>query len=310
MFRISLTTILLFSLCACSGTSKSKRSDAEFRCSLAQFGGEPGAADLCRTDCDAGNGEACATLGSMHSRGHLVARSQTDALRLYDRACTLDDTLGCFYAGKFRTASDDQVVRVESLEKVCDAGKMTLQNDLRFACYESATAYLNGFGVAVDKTRGVALAEKACRAGSFEACDGNFASPPVFYAAKISDGEQPIEDSSSEPPAEGSGKASISMKSVSADGLELRDLECTLSSGGGMFGALMVVGVLAKQKPIFDACDAKKDVRMQWNVEGGKLIEASATSDDPNAGECVKNAISSIAKLPDGSCAAILPSKP
>lgn len=305
-----IAALSLFAV-AC-GASQSNRSDNAFRCSLAELNEDAGAAKMCLDDCAAGEADACATLGYMHMRGHMVPQSHADALKFSDRACELRDPLGCYEAGRLRTRDDDQRVRVSSFERVCLDDEFTVRVHKEFACYESATAYLNGFGVPVDRDRGAQLAQKACRAGSLRACAGDFSSAPIYADSgnTSTPAEAPIREAIDGPAeradvSRGNPGMLLNIGKMEADGLTLRDLSCE-GVKSGLGSGLMIVGLLSKQKPALDACNSTKDVSLAWTVERSAMSNAEATSEEAEAAACVQKVLAAT-PMPDGDCTATLP---
>lgn len=296
------TLIAVLSLTISCATSQSKPTDSEVRCSLAQFNEDPGALKLCQDDCAGGQAQACTSLGSMYSRGHLVPQSHADALTYTDKGCELGDATGCFYAGRLRNETDDQRVRVGSLERACREADL-IRADKKFACYESATAYLNGFGVPVDKDRGVQLAEKACRAGSFRACDGDFSSPPVY--ADGGHRKSPDNEAGQAHDSQKNSGMTLNIRELTADGLTLRNLSCS-GVKNGMGAGLMIVSALSQQKTALEACEPTRNVSLTWTVEGSTMNQAEATSDEEGPAQCVQTILAAT-PMPDGDCTATLP---
>lgn len=152
-------------------------------CLDAQFMKEEGAAGICRSECADGNGESCAVLATMLERGHLVEPSHEEALELADRACGLGESIGCLYAGDYRTESDDLQGRAEGYAKACVSEEelgLDTREDRKRACFRAAHAYVNGIGVDADEDRGAEFAQAACAAGSMRACEKDFSAAPEF----------------------------------------------------------------------------------------------------------------------------------
>lgn len=102
-------------------------------------------------------------------------------------------------------------------------------------------------------------------------------------------------------------KFNISLGSLSADGQEVRNLSCSLDSGG-LFAGLAVVGTLAKQKRALDACapeGAAFSVQFTF-ADGGakqaKVLASSAKGKDA----CVSRALSRLRTDLVGTCSAII----
>ena len=100
--------------------------------------------------------------------------------------------------------------------------------------------------------------------------------------------------------------AKITMGSISADGLELRDLSCELD-GGGLFGGLAVVGALAKQKPAIDACAPDgATFGVDFAFHGGRTTAKVATGGETSQRACVQRALARVHAPLEGRCTAKL----
>lgn len=96
---------------------------------------------------------------------------------------------------------------------------------------------------------------------------------------------------------------SLSIESISADGQEVRNLSCTLDSGG-FLALAMVVGSVAKQKSALDACyPAGEAVEVQWTWVAGKATEVSVLhASQPTQNACVANALKLTTNGSNGTC--------
>ncbi len=90
----------------------------------------------------------------------------------------------------------------------------------------------------------------------------------------------------------------ITMGSVSANGISLKDLVCR-SSGGGLFGALAVPASLAQKKAGLRACGAHATTNIAWRAAGGKITEVAANG---ASGKCVQKVLKGAAMGLDGEC--------
>jgi len=100
----------------------------------------------------------------------------------------------------------------------------------------------------------------------------------------------------------------INVGKLSADGLEVRNLSCSLKDGG-LFGALAIVGALGKQRKAFDACakdGAAFAVEFVWSKDG-KAGDAKVTSSsDAKANACVLSALKKVKPTVSGSCSTVI----
>lgn len=102
-------------------------------------------------------------------------------------------------------------------------------------------------------------------------------------------------------------KFNISLGSLSADGQEVRNLSCSLDSGG-LFAGLAVVGTLAKQKRALDACapeGAAFSVQFTFADGGAKQAKVLASSGKSKEA-CVSRALSRLRTELVGTCSAII----
>ena len=99
----------------------------------------------------------------------------------------------------------------------------------------------------------------------------------------------------------------VSVGSLSVDGLEVRDLSCNLEKGG-LLASAMVVGALAAQKSALDACAPEGGAwRASWTWSGGALTDLtipSASAPDKNA--CIEGALRAVTSDLVGTCEATL----
>jgi hypothetical protein len=99
--------------------------------------------------------------------------------------------------------------------------------------------------------------------------------------------------------------AKLTMGSVTADGLTLRDLTCVLSSGG-LLGGAIVVGAVAKQKAALDACapaGASARVRLDFHGKTSAAVEMIGT---PAQRVCIQRALGRVRPVVTGTCEATL----
>lgn len=108
-----------------------------------------------------------------------------------------------------------------------------------------------------------------------------------------------------EPEVAGVPGANLTMSSLSADGLELKDVSCK-ADGLGFLGAIMVAGSLAKKKTALKACASGQSPRVFWTFVGGKITDVSVEGVDAKIGSCVSRALKNAAAPGTGNCAATL----
>lgn len=108
-----------------------------------------------------------------------------------------------------------------------------------------------------------------------------------------------------EPAVAGVPGANLTMGSLSADGLELKDVSCK-ADGLGFLGAIVVAGSVAKKKAALKACASGKSPRVSWTFAGGKITDVTVEGGDAKIGACVSRALKNAAAPGTGNCAATL----
>lgn len=104
--------------------------------------------------------------------------------------------------------------------------------------------------------------------------------------------------------------ATVSMGSLSADGLRLDDVSCALQ-GGGLFGGLAVVATLSKQRAAIDACVKEPLGFPTTFVFRGGRTSAQVTSGGTAAQRaCLERALAKAAPTVEGRCTAVLRTGP
>lgn len=108
-------------------------------------------------------------------------------------------------------------------------------------------------------------------------------------------------------PALAGADTNLRIGSMSADGQEVRDMNCALKSGG-FFAGLQVVGALAKSKKTFDACaPAGAAFAVDVVFGGGKIASAKVTgSSEPGKDACVTRALEKTRTDLGGKCSLVL----
>jgi len=102
-------------------------------------------------------------------------------------------------------------------------------------------------------------------------------------------------------------KMNINVSSLSADGQEVRNLNCDLEKGG-LFASVAVVGTLAKQKSALDACAPEGQAfSVQLTFADGGAKEAKVLTSSKKAKDaCVARALSHLRTDLEGTCTAII----
>lgn len=97
--------------------------------------------------------------------------------------------------------------------------------------------------------------------------------------------------------------ATISIDSMEVDGVRIRDLNCDLSSGGGLMGGMVVASTLASQKQALDACAPDGGAyKAEWTWTAGETT-VDKVEGTPSAGaDCVKKALSNMESGSTGTC--------
>ncbi|HEY3351605.1 MAG TPA: hypothetical protein VGQ83_00020 [Polyangia bacterium] len=105
-------------------------------------------------------------------------------------------------------------------------------------------------------------------------------------------------------PALAGAGSTLKADRLSVNGLEVRQLSCTLEKAD-FFALMTVVGALAKQKDALDACaPAGAAFRVEWQWAKGKAKGAKvAQSSKAGANKCVAAAVLKTSAATDGSCA-------
>jgi TPR repeat protein len=128
-----------------------------------------GASDVapCVEDCNRGIAFSCAVLAWRIERGEGIVRDDARAVRLYERACELDEAPSCVTAARMHAAGvgvpPNRARQLELLALACALGDA-------LACELPARAFANGSGVPRDAPRAAELRERACAGGVERAC--------------------------------------------------------------------------------------------------------------------------------------------
>jgi len=127
---------------------------------------------LFETACAHDNGGGCLFLAYAYAGvdgQYVVKRDPARAHALFERACTLRESSGCTGAGIDYVEGRDGFLKdmsraIDLYQKACDLGAGQ-------ACFDLSLWFEQGIGVPVDKARGAALHERACKLiGDHEPC--------------------------------------------------------------------------------------------------------------------------------------------
>lgn len=284
-----------FLIVSCAANPDAYDQAAATRCVAAQFDKEPATLEMCQRDCASGVARACTTLGAMNHRGYIADTSHENAVAFADKGCSMDDLIGCYYAGLWRGEADDQKVRVDSFERACEEGYNVAQRDRGFACWEAAKAHVNGTGIPASRDHGLALADKGCMLGNEDACNGNYDTPAV-YDRDQEKKREPLKDM----------RAEWFNEEVNSNGIKFKNVTCKFKDTK-VTVPITMLETLGQHRARFDACGATKPIQLGWSVQLGAMPVVDAASQELPAAECVKRVLSSINGLPHGSCLAEFP---
>ena len=97
--------------------------------------------------------------------------------------------------------------------------------------------------------------------------------------------------------------STVNVSSMEVNGLEIRDLNCELSSGG-FFASMAAVSALAEQKAEFDKCQPQGGAfAAGWTWAGGKTSAVSISkSSASKADSCVVKALEKVQATLVGTC--------
>jgi len=107
-------------------------------------------------------------------------------------------------------------------------------------------------------------------------------------------------------PATGLAETNLTVESLAADGMQVRDLTCKLQEGG-MFAMIGVVAALAKQKPALDACaPAGAAFRVKWTWSAKPTDAVVEAGSAPKAMACVAKALKATQGPSAGTCTGLV----
>lgn len=100
--------------------------------------------------------------------------------------------------------------------------------------------------------------------------------------------------------------ATVSMGSLTADGVRLDDVSCALD-GGGLFGGLAVVATLSKQRAAIDACATEPTgFPTTFTFRGGRTSAQVTGGGTAAQRACLERALAKAAATVEGRCTAVL----
>jgi len=120
--------------------------------------------DECTAQCNRGHLPSCVRLANIYSEGKRVPQDYDMAARLYDLPCEYRIGVACSNRASIFARKHDYVNAAEYFRRGCES-------DDPNGCYQLATAYEDGRGVAADAAQAVVLSKKACDGGDVRGCD-------------------------------------------------------------------------------------------------------------------------------------------
>jgi hypothetical protein len=101
--------------------------------------------------------------------------------------------------------------------------------------------------------------------------------------------------------------ANLTVGSLTADGLELKDVVCKTEGRVGLLGTLVVVSGLSKQKDKLDACHKGQiETQVHFWQSSGKISKAEALGADAKVNKCVEKAVIGAPSSMDSECFATI----
>jgi hypothetical protein len=108
------------------------------------------------------------------------------------------------------------------------------------------------------------------------------------------------------PPAIAVAQTKINVGSMTVNGVQVRDLSCSLKSGG-LMATMLVVGALAKEKKALDSCGPDGAAfRAEWTWAGGKTASAKMLASTLKAKDACVLAVVKKTTGTDGACTATI----
>lgn len=156
---------------------------------------------------------------------------------------------------------------------------------LKDACKVLGDMYERGEGVTADASRAETLHAKACKLGDTKSCVA------------------------SAPPPSAAMSAHFSVGNIEADGIKLASLSCDHVEGGlggGLFGAIALIGGFKMRKAELDACGAHADEHVEWTGSNGTMTHLHASGGSVAVNRCVERALAGAPSTITGTCSAIV----
>jgi hypothetical protein len=258
-------------------------------------------------ECTGGSGEACWKLAVAFHEAEGVKRDEAMQAKYFRAACERGHAAGCYNVGAMMFLGQlgqpiDQPAAIPYFEKACKQRHPG-------ACFNLGVIHLKGEGAPKNEVAGKAAMKAACALEHEQAC-GIVEELEGERAAAAA----PASAQAAAPPSSGVPGATLTMGSLSADGLSAKDISCRIDGGGGgggLFGALtgpaVIIGSLAKKKPQLDRCAPQgAEVRVRWSFSRGRVTKAEAVDAKPPMKACVEAVVKSAVSTMDGECAATL----
>lgn len=164
--------LLLFALVACKGKGQEmpvenaapSGSVISIAVGMAYCDDPP----FCEKECNGGNADSCRRLGVAYELGKGgVDKDEAKAIALYDRACTMQNAMGCMSAGHLyeygRGAKKDEARAATLYKRSCEMKYPA-------GCYNYALLVEEGRGVPKDDLEAARYYDMACAAGAKQAC--------------------------------------------------------------------------------------------------------------------------------------------
>ncbi len=131
---------------------------------------EAKASEFLEKACNGGVPAACADLGWIHDRGKQTPRNVSKAAGYYDKACAGKNAYGCQMLGFLHLMGDGVPKDARRAADLLRTACNANTPDAAAACAVLAESYANGLGVTKDPARAASLHAQACRLGPKESC--------------------------------------------------------------------------------------------------------------------------------------------
>lgn len=250
-------------------------------------------------ECTGGSGDACWKLAVAFHEAQGAPRDEAMQAKYFRAACERGNASGCYNVGAMMFLGQlgqaiDKPAAIPYFEKAC-------QQEHPGACFNLGVIHLKGDGAPKNEAAGKAAMKAACALEHEQACG----------IVKELEGESTQAAAPAGPAVPG---ATVTLGSLSADGLSAKDMSCRFdgnAGAGGLFGALtgpaVVIGSLAKKKRELDRCaPGGAEVRVRWSFSGGRVTKAEAVDAKPPMKACVEAVVKTAISTMDGECAATL----